>query len=171
MATVSLQGKECQTNGELPELNNKAPDFSLTTTKLKEKNLASFDDSFKIIYSTPSLDSMVCANTTKTLNDLAGELENTSVLVVSADTPFALQKFGKQNKLKNITTLSMLRNKHFAKDYGVLLVNGPLAGLCTRAVFVLDQSNTLIYKELVEDITLSPDFNSAIEKLNNYAHL
>ena len=171
MARVYLQGKACQTNGELPELEQKAPDFSLTTTKLKDKNLSSFSDTYKLIYTVTSLDSMVCTNTTKTLNELAADLEKTEVLIVSADLPFALQKFGKQNKLKNITTLSMMRNKSFAKNYGVLLVDGPLAGLCTRAVFVLDQDNTLIYKELVEDITHSPDFNSAIEKLNNYAHI
>jgi len=171
MTTVYLQGKECHTIGELPEVGKPAPDFSLTTTKLKEKNLASFSGSAKLIYTVSSLDSMVCANTSKTLNELASELENVHVIVISADLPFAQQKFCKQNKLKNMTILSMTRDKKFAEDYGVLLVDGPLAGLATRAVFILDQDNTLVYKELVNDITQSPDFNLALKKLDNYAYL
>jgi len=171
MATVYLQGKACNTNGDLPEIEKPAPDFVLTTTKLKDKTLTNFSGSLKLIYTVSSLDSMVCANTTKTLNELTGQLENTQVFVISADLPFALQKFCKQNKLKNITTLSMMRDKKFAEDYGVLLIDGPLAGLCARAVFILDENNNLIYKELVSDITHSPDFNLAMKKLDNYAYL
>lgn len=171
MTTVYLQGKECHTNGDLPEIDKPAPDFSLTTTKLKERNLESFSGSAKLIYTVSSLDSMVCANTTKTLNELAGELENGQILVISADLPFAQQKYCKQNKLKNITTLSMMRDRKFAEDYGVLLIDGPLAGLAARAIFILDQNNTLVYKELVDDITHSPDFNRALKELDHYAYL
>ncbi|HFE38531.1 MAG TPA: thiol peroxidase, partial [Gammaproteobacteria bacterium] len=127
MAQVYLQGKACQLGGELPETGRQAPDFLLVSTRLKDMNLASFADSKKLIYTVPSLDTMVCAKTTKTLNELAVGWDNMNVLVVSADLPFAQQRFIKQHKLKNITALSMMRNKQFAIDYGVLLMDGSLA--------------------------------------------
>jgi len=165
MATVYLQGNECHTNGTLPEVGQQIPDFNLFNIKLKEKTLSSFSGKSKLIYSVSSLDTMVCANTTHTLNELAANVTNSEILVVSADLPFAQQRIKKQNKLKNVTLLSMMRDRKFAEDYGILLIDGALAGLATRAVFVTDADNNLIYKELVNDITESPDFNQALKHL------
>ena len=159
MTQVYLQGKACQTNGDLPAVGRQAPDFSLISNDLKTKNLGSYSDVKKLIYIVPSLDTMVCAKTTKALNALAEDWEAIQLLVVSADLPFAQQRFIKQSKLKNITTLSMMRDKQFATDYGVLLVDGPLAGLAARAVLVLDRDNKIQHTELVSDITRSPDFD------------
>ena len=146
MASVLLQGRECQTNGDLPPINQQAPDFCLTSTKLKDKTLASFSGSNKLIYTVPSLDTMVCADTTKALNKLAEKFAETKIIVVSADLPFAQQRFCKQHNTKRITTLSMMRDKQFAIDYGILLTSGPLAGLSSRAVFVLDCNNKILHK-------------------------
>lgn len=165
MSSVFLQGDECHTNGEPPEAGQQAPDFSLTSTQLKEKKLTDFSGFSKLIYTVPSLDTMVCADTTKQLNELASEQENLKVIVISADLPFAQQRFCKQNKLKNITPLSMMQDKQFAKDYGILLTDGPLAGLCARAVFILDSTNKILHTELVNDIAHSPDFKFALESL------
>lgn len=167
MASVSLRGKVCQLNSELPKLGHQVPAFSLISTKLKEKTLASFAEVPKLIYTVSSLDSMVCAETTIALNELATDIPNAQVIVVSADLPFALQRFCKDNKpKKNVNILSMMKDRQFAMDYGVLMVDGPLAGLAARAVFVLDSDNELKYSELVSDITQSPDFNLALKSLS-----
>lgn len=169
MAKTSLQGTICNTNASIPSAGSYAPGFALLDTKLKEKSLADYGNTQKIIYAVPSLDTMVCEATTKKLNDLAAACKEVSFLVVSADLVFAQQRFGKQNKLKNITTLSMMRSRAFAEDYGVLLIDGPLAGLSARAVFVLDGNNKIIHSELVSDIANEPDFEAALNSLTNTA--
>lgn len=166
MATTSLQGKVCNTNAELPGVATTAPDFCAVNFKLEEVCLNQLGNNFKLIYTVPSLDTHVCAKTTQTLNEIAANLENTQCLVISADLPFAQQRFCKQNKLKNITTLSLMQSKQFAENYGVLLIDGPLKALTARAVFVLDPSNTIIYEELTDDIAGEPDFNAAIKVIN-----
>ncbi|MDH3326743.1 MAG: thiol peroxidase [Gammaproteobacteria bacterium] len=170
MATTSLQGNTCNTNASLPEIGSDAPRFTLLSTKLKEKSLADFGEHRKFIYTVPSLDTMVCENTAKKLNEMAAEHDDVDFLVVSADLVFAQQRFCKHNKLKNVTTLSMMRSRSFAEDYGVLLVNGPLAGLSARAVFVLDGDNKILHFELVSDIANEPDFESAFHALTNAAN-
>jgi len=166
MAKTNLSGQECNTNGNLPGVDNPAPAFCAVNFKLEEICLEQLGKGNKLIYSVPSLDTHVCAKTTKTLNEMAAKLENTSCYVISADLPFAQQRFSKQNKLKNITTLSLMQSKQFAEDYGVLLIDGPLKALTARAVFVLNPSNTIIYEELTDDIAGEPDFNAAIQSLN-----
>lgn len=166
MAQVHLRGKVCQVQGELPNVGQQAPDFSLRSNKLKEKDLASFSDASKLIYTVPSLDTMTCHDTTVTLNELATELTTTQVIVVSADLPFAQQRFAQKNKLKkNVTLLSMMNNPQFAIDYGILLADGPLAGLAARAIFVLDGDNKVLHTELVNEISDSPDFSLGIKSL------
>lgn len=165
MANTQLQGNNCQTNGDLPVTGSPAPDFHLVSSKLEDCSLANFKDKAKLLYVVPSLDTMVCAKTTKQLNELAGEYTDASILVISADLPFAQQRFCKQNKLKNIQTLSMMRSRNFAKDYGVLLIDGPLAGITARAVFVLDANNKILMSELMQDITHEPDFTKALSFL------
>lgn len=162
MAKTSLQGNSCNTNTSLPLTGNEAPGFTLVNTKLKETSLADFVDHKKVIYTVPSLDTMVCANTAKKLNELAAEFGNVDFLIVSTDLVFAQQRFCKQNKLKSVTTLSMMRSKAFAEDYGLLLIDGALAGLAARAVFVLDSDNKILHSELVADIASEPDFETAL---------
>jgi len=165
MAQTSLQGSVCNTNAALPNTGNAAPDFALLDTQLKEKSLADFTADFTFIYVVPSLDTMVCANTTKKLNDLAvahlNKKDNIHFLVISADLPFAQQRFCKQNKIKKLKPLSMMRSKQFAQDYGLLLIDGPLAGLTARAVFVLDSKKNILHTELLADIAGEPDFEKA----------
>lgn len=165
MATTTLQGVVCHTNADLPIIGQHAPDFCALNAKLEEICLDQFADKRKLIYCVPSLDTFVCAKTSKTLNEMATQLDNTVCIVISADLPFAQQRFCKENKLKNITTLSLMQSKQFAENYGVLLVDGPLKALTARAVFILDTDNTLIYQELTADIASEPDFAAAIQHL------
>lgn len=161
MAQTSLRGKTCNTNGELPAVGSNAPDFKLLNTKLSVKSLSDFSGN-KLIYAVPSIDTMVCENTVKALNDMAQKFANVSFIVISADLPFAQQRFCKQHKIKNIELLSMMQSKDFATDYGVLLIDGPLSGLAARALFVLDADNKILHQTLVDDISKEPDFNAAL---------
>lgn len=170
MAITSLQGKLCNTNGELPAAGTPAPDFCALNIKLEKVCLEDFADKSKLIYTVPSLDTHVCAKSAKDLDELAAKLEHTSCIVVSADLPFAQQRFLKQNKLKNITTLSLMQSKKFAEDYGVLLIDGPLKALTARAIFVLDSGNNIIYEELTSDIASEPNFGAAMQYLNEKAN-
>ena len=165
MATVALQGKPCHTNGDLPAVGSKAPDFLLVNGKLQDKSLADFSAKRKLISIVPSLDTGVCATSTKKFNELLSK--EVAALLVSADLPFAQGRFCGVEKIKNLTALSMMRSRQFAEDYGVLLVDGPLAGVTARAVLVLDTDDTVLYAELVSDITQEPDYDAAMAALNN----
>jgi thiol peroxidase len=166
MATVTLRGKEQHTCGELPVAGEKAPGFVLTSAALKEVSLADFAGKKKLIYTVPSLDTPVCANTTKLLNEKMADYPQALALIVSADLPFAQGRFFGAEKLKNIIALSMMRSKQFAEDYGVLLVDGPLAGLTARAVIVLDEQDRVLYSQWVKEIADEPDFTEALATLN-----
>ena len=162
MAQTKLQGTDCNTYGELPGTGSQAPDFLLQDEKLADQSLSSLDGSAKLFYTVPSLDTSLCAKTAKELDELAQQNSSMQFVVISTDLPFAQQRFCKQHKLKHIKTLSLMRSKKFAKEYGVLLVDGPLAGLTARAVFTLDYDNKIVHQELVDDIAKAPDFSSAI---------
>ena len=162
MAQVTLGGNPIHTNGELPAVGAKAPDFKLTSGDLKDLTLADFKGKKKILNIVPSLDTPVCATSTRKFNETAGKLPNTVVLVVSADLPFASKRFCTTEGLQNVTTLSLMRDKNFAKDYGVLIQDGPLAGVCARAVVVVDESDKVVYKQLVPEIKQEPDYDKAL---------
>jgi len=162
MAQVTLGGNPIHTNGELPAVGAKAPDFKLTSGDLKDLTLADFKGKKKILNIVPSLDTPVCATSTRKFNETAGKLPNTVVLVVSADLPFASSRFCTTEGLQNVTTLSLMRDKNFAKDYGVLIQDGPLAGVCARAVVVVDESDKVVYKQLVPEIKQEPDYEKAL---------
>ena len=165
MAKTKLQGSDCNTIGDIPAVGTQAPDFLLLDDKLTEQTLASYSGSPKLLYVVPSLDTMLCAKTAKELDELAQQTSDIHFIVISSDLPFAQQRFCKQNKLKHIKTLSLMRSRKFAKDYGVLLIDGPLAGLTARAVFALDAHNKIVYNELVNDIAKAPDFAKALKSL------
>jgi thiol peroxidase len=162
MAQVTLGGSPIHTNGDLPAVGAKAPDFKLTSGELKDLTLADFKGKRKILNIVPSLDTPVCATSTRKFNETAGKLPNTVVLVVSADLPFASKRFCTTEGLQNVTTLSLMRDKNFAKDYGVLIQDGPLAGVCARAVVVVDENDKVVYKQLVPEIKQEPDYDKAL---------
>lgn len=166
MATVKLKGQDVHTNGELPKVGSQAPDFSLTDPDLKDHTLKDFKGKRKLISIVPSLDTGVCALSTKKFNDHAKQNKNSVILVVSCDLPFAQKRICDQDNLHDIKTLSMIRSKDFATKYGVLLQDGPLAGLAARAVVVLDENDKVLYCELIPEITTEPNYNKAIEALS-----
>ncbi|HET7754752.1 MAG TPA: thiol peroxidase [Anaeromyxobacteraceae bacterium] len=163
MATVTLKGTPVHTSGELPANGAKAPDFTLTGTDLKDVTLGSFAGKRKVLNIVPSLDTAVCATSTRFFNAKASALPNTVVLVVSADLPFAAKRFCTTEGLENVVPLSLMRSKKFAEDYGVLLKDGPLAGLAARAVVVLDEQDRVVYTQLVPEITTEPDYDPALK--------
>lgn len=165
MASITLKGNEIHTNGSLPVIGSKAPDFTLTNQDLKDISLADFKGKKKLLNIFPSLDTSVCAASTKKFNEYAKAAKNTVMLMASADLPFAMGRFCHEQDLNNVISLSMMRSKDFAKDYGVLITDGPLAGVCARAVIVLDEDDKVIYAQLVPEIAQEPDYESAVAKL------
>ncbi len=162
MATVTLKGNPIHTNGELPAKGAKAPEFTLTGVDLKDVGLGEWKGKKKILNIVPSLDTAVCATSTRKFNETGGKLPNTVVLVISADLPFAMKRFCTTEGLQNVVSLSMIRGKNFAKDYGVLLTDGPLAGLSARACLVLDENDKVIHAELVPEIGQEPNYDAAL---------
>ena len=165
MATVTLQGNPFNTNGSLPAVGGTAPDFNLVTKDLADVSLKTYAGKKKLISIVPSLDTGVCAASTKIFNDRIKGRGDAVVLVVSADLPFAQGRFCGAEGIDNVVTLSMMRSRNFAKDYGMLMVDGPLAGITGRAVVVLDANDKVVYTQLVPEITIEPDYDAAIKAL------
>jgi thiol peroxidase len=165
MANVTLQGTGFHTNGELPAVGSTAPDFHLVNGKLNDVHLADYGGKKKLLNIVPSLDTPTCATSTKKFNEHAQGLDDVVVLVISADLPFAQGRFCGMEGIENVIPLSLMRSRNFAKDYGVLLTDGPLAGITARAVVVLDENNTVLYTQLVPEIGDEPDYDSALAAL------
>jgi thioredoxin-dependent peroxiredoxin len=165
MAEITLKGNPIHTNGDLPAVGSVAPDFRLTTKDLNDVGLDDFAGKRKIISIVPSLDTGVCAESTKKFNELVASRDDVAVLVVSADLPFAQARFCGAEGLDRVHTLSMMRSKNFGKDYGMLVQDGPLAGITARAVVVLDADNKVLYTELVPEIGQEPDYDAAFAAL------
>ena len=165
MATITLQGNEIHTNGDLPAIGVKAPDFQLVDKDLNNVNLDEYVGKKKLINIVPSLDTPVCATSTKKFGDFVADRNDVVVLTVAADLPFAMSRFCTSEKVENVVTLSMMRNQNFANDYGVLIQDGPLAGITARAVVVLDADNDVVYTQLVNEIADEPDYDAAIKAL------
>ena len=162
MATITLKGNPISTSGELPAVGSKAPDFKLVTEDLQDVTLAAFAGKKKILNIVPSLDTSVCAASARKFNERAKEIPNCAVIMVSADLPFASERFRSNEGLKDIITLSTMRSQAFARDYGVLVTSGPLAGLCARAVVVLDEDDKVVHSQLVSEITREPDYEKVL---------
>jgi thiol peroxidase len=162
MATVNLKGNPVRTNGELPPVGEPAPDFTLVGRDLAEVSLADFAGKRKVLSIVPSLDTAVCAAQARHFNQDAASLDDTVVLVISADLPFAQGRFCSTEGLEDVVTLSMMRDRAFAQAYGVLLADGPLAGLAARAVVVLDTDDTVLHTQLVDEITTEPDYDAVL---------
>ncbi len=164
MATLTFLNKPLNTSGELPAVGAKAPDFSLVNTQLVDVSLEKFSGKRKVLNIVPSLDTPTCAASTRRFNQKASHLDNTVVLVVSADLPFAQSRFCETEGLKDVIPLSSFRSS-FAKDYGVEIIDTLLAGLTARAVLIIDENDQVIYTQLVHDIAQEPDYESALAVL------
>ncbi|MCP5300762.1 MAG: thiol peroxidase [Chromatiaceae bacterium] len=165
MAQVTLEGNPLNTNGDLPAVGSTAPAFRLVDGALNDVGLDDFAGRKKIISIVPSLDTGVCATSTKVFNERLGSRDDVVVLVVSADLPFAQGRFCQAEGTTDVKTLSMMRSRKFAKDYGMLIEDGPLAGITARAVVVADENNKVVYTELVPEIAQEPDYDAAIATL------
>ena len=165
MASITFQGNGIHTNGELPQVGATAPDFSLVTRELEDVSLASYAGKKKLLSIFASIDTPVCADSTKRFNEVAREKSDSVFLMISADLPFAMGRFCGAEGVDNVIPLSMMRSKDFASDYGVLIEDGVLAGLSARAVVALDQDNKVLYTELVPEIAQEPDYEAALAAL------
>lgn len=165
MSNVTLGGDPITVSGTLPQPGDTAPDFTLTTQGLEDATLDNWAGKRKILNIIPSIDTPTCATSTRKFNEKASGLDNTVVLVISADLPFAAGRFCGAEGLKDVVTLSSFRNYSFQQDYGVAIQDGPLAGLTSRAVVVLDEDNKVLHSELVGEIKEEPDYEAALSVL------
>lgn len=165
MATVTLKGNEIHTSGELPKVGTKAPDFKLTNTDLGTVSLGDFAGSKVVLNIFPSIDTGTCAASVRAFNKEASELENTKVLCISHDLPFAMSRFCGAEGLSNVINLSDYKNGSFGKAYGLDFTDGPLETLHSRCVVVLDETGTVLYNEQVSEIVDEPNYKAALEAL------
>ena len=164
MATVTLQGNAFNTVGDLPKVGAKAPNFTLVETDLSETTLSDYVGSKLILNIFPSVDTGVCATSIRTFNQQASDLDNTKVLCVSADLPFAAARFCGAEGIENVATGSSFRGS-FGADYGVSFSDGPLAGLLSRSIVVIDESGTVVHTEQVAETTEEPNYAAATSAL------
>lgn len=164
MAQIALKGDAVNTVGDLPAVGSGAPDFTLTKSDLSDATLDSYAGMTKILNVFPSVDTSVCALSIKAFNEKAAGKDNTVVLNISADLPFAQARFCGAEGLDNAETLSSFRSS-FASDYGLEMADSGLRGLCSRAVIILDADNNVIYTEQVPDIVQEPDYDAALAAL------
>lgn len=165
MTTVTLKGNPCNTNGELPTVGSQAPDFKLVAADLQDVSFANYSGKKKLLNIVPSLDTPTCATSTRKFNETFAGRSDAVALVISADLPFASGRFCSIEGIQNVVALSLMRDKKFAEDYGVLIQDGPLAGLTTRAVVVLDADNKVLYTQMVPEIGQEPDYEAALKAL------
>jgi thiol peroxidase len=165
MATISLNGTPIHTIGVLPEIGTVVPEFLLTKTDLSDISLSVLHGN-KIVYNIfPSLDTAVCATSVRKFNAEAEKHPNTKILCISKDLPFAHARFCAAEGLNNVIPASELRNDQFGKNFGVLIIDGPLAGLFARAIVVTNENGKVIYNELVPDIVQEPNYDAALASL------
>jgi thiol peroxidase len=164
MAQTALGGNPVHTVGDLPAVGSSAPAFTLTKTNLSELTPADLAGQRVVLNIFPSIDTPTCASSVRKFNELAGSLDNTTVVCVSADLPFAQGRFCGAEGLSNVTTASTFRST-FGSDYGLTLADSALAGLLARAVVVVDESGTVVHTELVSEIAIEPNYDAAIAAL------
>lgn len=163
---TTLGGTPVTLFGKFPEVGQTAPAFTLVDKDLKDVALQSFAGKRKVLNIVPSLDTAVCATSTRKFNEAASKLDNTVVLVISADLPFAMNRFCVAEGLENVITLSLMRGRDFMRNYGVKIADSVLSGVTARAVLVLDEKDRIIHAELVSDITHEPNYDAALASLS-----
>ena len=165
MATITLKGNPIHTSGSLPPIGSQAPDFVLVDAALNDVTLATYAGKKKLLNIVPSLDTPVCAMSTRRFSTAVKDYPQAVFLMVSADLPFAMSRFCKVEGTENVIPLSLMRSRDCARDYGVLIEDGPLAGITARAVIVLDAADKVIYTQLVPEIADEPDYELALAAL------
>ncbi|MFO7580784.1 MAG: thiol peroxidase [Nitrosomonas halophila] len=163
---VTMGGTPIKIEGTFPKTGEQAPAFSLVNRDLKDVTLADFAGKKKVLNIVPSLDTPVCALSTRKFNQRASEMDNTVVLIIAADLPFAMSRFCDQEGLDKVIPLSTMRGAQFMRDYGVAIADGPFAGITARAVIVLDENDKIIHAELVPEIKDEPNYDAALAALN-----
>lgn len=165
METILFKGTPVHTYGRLPRVGSPAPRFTLTRGDLTELRSEALKGRRIVLNIFPSLDTAVCATSVRKFNQLAASLDNTTVVAVSKDLPFAQSRFCSTEGIENLIAASAFRSPEFAREYGVEMVDGPLAALLARAVIVIDETGRVVHAELVPEITREPDYEAAIEAL------
>jgi thiol peroxidase len=165
MAKITLRGNPVNTSGNLPLKGSKAPKFTLVKSDLSNLSLADIKGKNIVLSISPSLDTSVCATAVRKFNKLASGKNNTLVLAITKDLPFASARFCTTEGITNVVALSGFRDKAFGKAYGVDLIDGPMAGLYARGIIIIDSRGTVIYTQLVPEITQEPDYDAAIAAL------
>lgn len=166
MANITLGGNPVETIGNLPEVGSSAPNFTLTAPDLADKTLADYSGTRVVLNVFPSIDTGTCAQSVRTFNKRASELENTKVLCVSKDLPFAMSRFCGAEGIENVETLSDYKNGNFGTNYGLAFKNGPLETLHSRCVIVLDADGSVLHTEQVGEIVDEPNYDAAINSLS-----
>ncbi|MCZ6809228.1 MAG: thiol peroxidase [Proteobacteria bacterium] len=161
MSTITYQDGTYRTHGELPTVGSKAPDFSLVNTDLKDVTLANWLGMRKIFNIFPSIDTPVCARSVIAFDKYSKDYDDVAELMISYDLPFAHSRFRDQQSLQRVVGLSAIRHMGFGENYGVQIIEGPLAGMFSRAVVVLDENNTVVHREQIEDLSSEPDYAAA----------
>jgi thiol peroxidase len=167
MSKITLKGNPINTVGELPKVGSQAPNFTLTQTNLSEFSLNDGQGKKIVLNIFPSIDTPTCAMSVRHFNESANKLDNTLVLCISADLPFAQTRFCGAENLSNVMPMSVFRHPEFGQHYGVTIVDGPLAGVLSRAVVILDEKGQVIYTQQVAEIADEPDYKAALNALNN----
>ena len=162
---VTFANNPIRVEGNFPKMGTKAPAFSLVDKDLNDVSLSDFASKKKVLNIVPSLDTPVCAISTRKFNEKASNLSNTAVLIISADLPFAMSRFCSTEGLDKVIVLSTMRGADFMKNYGVAIADGPLAGITARAVIVLDEADNVIHAELVPEIKDEPNYEAALAAL------
>ena len=165
MATITLKGTPIHTIGQLPAVGQPSPDFRLTGGDMADVSLAQFAGKKKVLNLVPSLDTGICQMSARRFNAEAGPQADTVILNISADLPFAQKRFCDAEKLGHVVTLSTFRSPAFGRDFGVVITDGPLAGLMSRSVLVLDRQNRVVYTEQVPEIAQEPNYAAALQAL------
>jgi thiol peroxidase len=167
MATVTLKGNPVHTSGTLPNIGTKAKPFTLVNTDLQTVKLEDYKGKKLVLNIFPSVDTGTCAQSVRTFNTAAADFENTKVLCISRDLPFAQSRFCGAEGIQNVDMLSDYAANQFGKDYGLDMVDGPLSNLHSRAVVVLDSSGNVVHTEQVAEIVDEPNYNKALEALKS----
>ena len=165
MAQIKLKGNPIHTSGNLPEKGSEAPDFLLTKNDLSDVTLKNYAGKKIVLNIFPSVDTGVCAASVRRFNQEAAKIDNAAVLCISADLPFAHSRFCAAEGINNVDSLSELRQRKFGEDYGLRIIDGPMAGLMSRAVIVLDEKHRVVYTEQVPEITQEPDYEKALKAI------
>lgn len=165
MSTVKFSGNFCNLEGNFPEKGTRIPAFELTTAALETITDQTYKGKKFVLNIFPSLDTAVCATSVRKFNERAAKHPDTVVVCVSMDLPFAMGRFCTTEGIQNVVTASAFRNREFGKNFGVALVDGPLRGLLTRAVIVVDGEGKVVYSQLVDEITTEPDYDRAEQAL------